>query len=151
MPINDPANWERRADGSQKGQGFLGLLQRPDGGISSELSIGVNLNGKEVEIPSLVPTLNPREIRHLLTANPSDPIPQPIVQKAVEFARSRAAQGLPYFAQDGEQYTSIYPQFQRVQMTAPGASYLTSSRSSDVPLSSPYALQALSQLVKQPE
>ena len=40
-----------------------GLLPFHDGRTSSELSIGVNIGGKEMEIPSLVPTLSPDEIR----------------------------------------------------------------------------------------
>ena len=32
-----------RADGTKKGSGWLGPLQRPDGRISSEISIGVDI------------------------------------------------------------------------------------------------------------
>lgn len=128
MPI-DPALWDRRGDGTTKGNGYLGLLQRPDGGVSSEISIGVNMNGQQVEIPTIVPTLNPAELRYLLSMDVSkDRIPPSIVQKAVDFAQHRAANGRPYFAQDGEQYTFLHPDVPRAQTTAPGASFLTTTR-----------------------
>jgi hypothetical protein len=48
-----------RADGTKKGTGFLGPLKRPDGMTMTEYSVGVNIDGKDVEIPTLVPTLTP--------------------------------------------------------------------------------------------
>lgn len=95
----DPASWDKREDGSQKGNGFLGLLQRPDGGVSSEISIGVEVNGKEMEVPTMVPTLNQKELDYLMTHKP-DPatMPKSIVQKAIAFAQQRMADGKPVFA-----------------------------------------------------
>lgn len=96
--------WEKRADGTEKGDGYFGVLTRPDGRVSSELSIGVNLDGKDTEIPSLVPTLSRSEVLSLLALDPEkDQTPQSIIDKAVAFARTRKQQGLPYFAQHGEQ------------------------------------------------
>ena len=57
---------ELRADGTPKGEGYFGKLKRPDGDVSTELSIGVNLGGKETEIPTLVPTLSEEEKNYLL-------------------------------------------------------------------------------------
>lgn len=86
-----------RPDGSRKGMGFLGQMPFHDGRTSTELSIGVNLGGKQTEIPSLVPTLHPDEIQHLLRGGEMTPS---IVQKAVEHARMRMQQGRPVFADD---------------------------------------------------
>lgn len=58
----------------EKGLGYFGKLKRPDGNVSTELSIGVNIDGKEIEIPSLVPTLTQEEIDYLL-GSPIDNIP----------------------------------------------------------------------------
>lgn len=89
-----------REDGTPKGSGFLGVMQRPEGGVSSELSIGVNIDGKETQIPMLVPTLTEEEVNYLLGGGkPTDAI----VAKAVEHAKTRMAQGLSPFAQEGEQ------------------------------------------------
>lgn len=96
-PGTDPS-W-KRTDGSQKGMGFLGPLRAKDGRTSTELSIGVNFDGKEQEIPSLVPTLSQDEINHMLGGNaPTDAI----VDKAVEHARMRMKQGKPVYAVPGD-------------------------------------------------
>ena len=89
-----------RADGTPKGPGFLGTLKRPDGKVSTELSIGVKLGGKEIEIPSLVPTLTKDEVNYLLEGN--KPTKQ-IVNKAVKHAKKRIAEGKSPFAQKKEQ------------------------------------------------
>jgi hypothetical protein len=85
-----------------KGSGFLGFLKRPDGKISTEISVGVPINGKETQIPTIVPTLNQQELDYLLN-NPiheGHPIPRGIIQKAVAHAQSRIAQGQSPFAGD---------------------------------------------------
>lgn len=82
-----------------KGQGWLGPLPRKDGGVSTEISIGVTIDGEEWEIPTLVPTLDYKERQWLVNNDISDPkkIPQPIVDKATEFARQRIKNGLSPF------------------------------------------------------
>ena len=90
---------EEKTKPRKKGQGFLGTLQRPDGGISTELSIGVNFDGQEREIPTLVPTLTEQEKNFLINGNaPSEEI----VTKAVNHARERISQGKSPFAQESE-------------------------------------------------
>ena len=92
---NAPRSYGKRADGTEKGQGFLGELRRPDGRISTEISIGVNIDGKEREIPTLVPTLSKDEIDYLLAGK--EPT-KDIVQKAVDHARKRIGEGRSPFA-----------------------------------------------------
>jgi hypothetical protein len=89
-----------RPDGTPKGSGFLGELKRPDGGVMTEYSVGVNIDGKEMDIPTLVPTLTQDEVNHVLTMKDSDPMPESIVKKAVEHAKGRIAQGKGPFADD---------------------------------------------------
>jgi len=98
-----------RPDGSQKGTGFLGVLKRPDGKVSTEISMGVIINGKETEIPTLVPTLNKNEIDFLLSPELDlnkklwqTPMGQRIVQKAVDHANKRISEGKSPFYQEGE-------------------------------------------------
>ncbi len=98
----------KRIDGTQKGLGFFGPLQRPDGDISTELSIGVGFDDRETEIPLLVPTLNQQEIDFLLSGGEAT---QEITGKAVSNARQRIGQGLSPFAQEGEQQTLPREQF----------------------------------------
>ena len=87
-------NGNLREDGTKKGGGFLGTLKRPDGNISTELSIGVNVDGEEILIPSLVPTLSPGEIDFLLEGNKPT---NEIIDKAVNHAMDRKKKGLGYF------------------------------------------------------
>lgn len=96
-----------RADGTKKGDGFLGVLKRPDGDVSTELSISVNIRGMETEIPTLIPTLTESEKKYLLTtppdkiftANPS--IFNGIELKAIKHAEDRISKGLSPFKEDG--------------------------------------------------
>jgi len=95
----DPTTFGNRPSGEAKGVGYLGVLARPKGGVSSELSMGVNFDGKETEIPLMVPTLNQKELDWLMTNQP-DPskIPETIKRKAVEHAVMRMKQGNSPFA-----------------------------------------------------
>jgi hypothetical protein len=93
-----------RTDGTKKGMGFLGLVKRPDGKVSSEISItsGDVIPGKETLIPTLVPTLTHPEVQHLLSGkyNPQarEGLDDIISMKAIDFARQRVAAKKPFFA-----------------------------------------------------
>ncbi len=102
-----PETYGLRPDKTKKGTGFLGELKRPDGRVSTELSIGVTFDGKETLIPTLVPTLDKDEIDYLLKSPTNSeifktPIGQRIMKKAIEHARSRITTGMSPFAQEGE-------------------------------------------------
>lgn len=84
----------RRTDGSLKGPGWLGSLKTPDGRTATEISIGVPIDGKETEIPLLVPTLTQPEIDSLLNGEQPN---EAMLRKAVEHARKRINQGLSPF------------------------------------------------------
>jgi hypothetical protein len=92
----------RRPDGSPKGAGFLGVLKRPDGGVMTEYSVGVEINGKEMDIPTLVPTLSNDEVQQILRMKETDRIPDSIVEKARAHAEKRLSEGKPVFATDDE-------------------------------------------------
>ncbi len=79
-------NYGLRENGTPKGKGWLGELPMQDGSnkVATELSIGVDFDGKETLIPSIVPTLNQEELTHLLSGG--EPTPE-IINKAVEHAR----------------------------------------------------------------
>lgn len=90
-----------RPDGTFKGPGFLGELKSASGDVMTEYSIGVNIDGAEMEIPTIVPTLTKKQINSILeTGEVSDDI----VQKAVEHARKRIKQGKnPFFGPEDEE------------------------------------------------
>ena len=94
---NNPASYATRNDGTQKDSGFLGPITDSQGNSMTEFSIGVNIDGKETEIPTLVPTLSPEEIEFLRTMQPGTPMPPAIVQKAVDHAKQRMQQGASPF------------------------------------------------------
>lgn len=83
-----------RPDGTPKGAGWLGELKRPDGGVSTELSISFSdvLGGKD--IPLLVPTLSPAEVQQVLKGG--EP-PRSAIDKAIQHAIQREQQGLSPF------------------------------------------------------
>lgn len=96
-------DYGNRPDGTPKGTGFFGELKRPDGGVSTEISVGVGINGKEVDIPLIVPTLTKKELNWLLKADIQSKdffskLPSSIMDKAYENAKSRINSGLSPFA-----------------------------------------------------
>jgi hypothetical protein len=114
MPKQDgtivPVGWtpnelDKRTDGSKKGNGFLGVLpiKYPDGstGVATEYSVGVNMDGQEVEVPTLIPTLTPEETNLMVTdvIPGRKQVPESVMRKAIEHARGRIGQGLSPFAE----------------------------------------------------
>ena len=98
-PYADPTRLDsyRHADPTQmKGRGFLGPLQNKRGQTMTEYSISIPINGKEVEIPSLVPTLSQQEIQMILNTGQ---ITEGMMQKARDHAIMRIQKGLPVFAE----------------------------------------------------
>ena len=96
-----------RPDGSQKGSGFFGLLQRPDGKVSTEISIGLDIGGKEINVPLLIPSLTFEELNYLLQSNVDSKdflknLPPSIMDKAYNHAEQRIKAGLSPFALPNE-------------------------------------------------
>ncbi len=107
---NPDIGYGRREDGSNKGRGFYGMLPRTDGqDQSSELSIGVNMGGRERTIPSMVPGLNAEQLRYLLSVQ--KPMRPDITQKAVDFAVQRQQQGKGPFAEPNEEGAYRVPRY----------------------------------------
>lgn len=101
----DPSMY--RKDGSKKSaRGFLGPVKNLETGKTmTELSIDVPIDGKEVQIPSMVPTLTAEEIKILQSRDwegKARELPRSITRKAAEHARKRMDAGLNPFYQDGE-------------------------------------------------
>lgn len=96
------ATYGKRPDGTPKGAGYFGEIAHPDNpsNFSTELTVGVNIGGKDMTIPLLVPTLTQQEIRAVLAGKESDAI----VKKAVDHALSRMKQGKTPYAEPGEYY-----------------------------------------------
>lgn len=100
-PADDPTISRKKST-----RGYLGPVENSaTGGTMTEVSIGVEINGVEMEIPTMVPTLTEEEINELanmeLEGNAKN-IPDSIKQKAVAHAKQRIAEGKSPFYQDGE-------------------------------------------------
>jgi hypothetical protein len=93
-----------RKDGTKKGAGYFGELKRPDGSVSTELSVGVDFGSGEMEIPLLVPTLDKDELNYLINNNPKpSEIPKSIMDKAIQHAIGRLKEGKSPFKTDGQE------------------------------------------------
>ena len=89
----------RRADGTVKSaQGFLGPMKTKDGRTMTEFSIGVEFNGKETQIPTLVPGLSQKELDSLK----EEIILPSTKRKAIKHAKKRMDAGKSPFYQDDE-------------------------------------------------
>lgn len=70
----------------------------------TEYTVGMNVGGREMDVPTLVPTLSRSELEYLRTANLEDPrmfeTPQgqSIIDKAYRHAEGRVASGQSVFA-----------------------------------------------------
>lgn len=109
MYLDTSKSMGKRQDGSEKGTGWLGVMKRPDGGISTEISMGTNINGKEVEVPLMVPTLDRKEIKYLLETPVESKafmknMPETIIKKAVEHANMRMSNGKSPFKMADEEW-----------------------------------------------
>lgn len=93
------APYGMRADGSSpKGKGYMGEIPNERGQNMTEYSMSVELNGKEQEIPLIVPTLDAKEIDTLKKVKNIGEVPRGIKQKAIQHAVSRLRQGKSPFA-----------------------------------------------------
>ena len=91
-----------RPDGSRKGKGWLGPLKSPNGHDVTEYTIGVPIGGKEMDIPSVVPTLTKQEIAQVLSAaDNGEGVPDAIRRKAIAHAEMMVKSGKSVFAPRG--------------------------------------------------
>jgi hypothetical protein len=102
LPLILKKDYGKRPDGSKKNTGFLGEIKLPDGSVATEYSTqskAVQVNGKQIDFPTLVPTLSKDEI--MLMQNDiipnKKPIPEAIMQKAIQHAKLRLDKKLSPF------------------------------------------------------
>jgi len=78
-----------------KGKGYFGLLKRPGGGFSTELSRESEINGKNVEYPLIVPGLSREQLDNMLSGGTPDAATEQIAR---QHAISRMNAGQSPFA-----------------------------------------------------
>lgn len=106
VPNPDASTFGKRPDGTAKGSGFFGVLKRPDGKVSSELSTDdpIDNSGKKVLHPLIVPSLTRPELDYLLSGQKGNQdMEQRIYKKSADHARERIKAGKSPFAGPGEQ------------------------------------------------
>lgn len=87
-----------RPDGTSKGDGWLGRLKRPDGRISTEISAGFELNGKEVLVPLIHRGSTKADLKYLLNTPEDSPeffdkMPKGLIDRAIGHAQERLKKG----------------------------------------------------------
>lgn len=98
----------KRADGSEKANGWLGLIPFKDSkgydSVMTEVSRAEEVNGRIIEYPLIVPTTTKDEIEILkkIMASGEGKIPASIEKKAHDFAVERDKKGLSPFASNDE-------------------------------------------------
>jgi hypothetical protein len=108
---DDPTSY--RSDGSMKGWGFFGPIANEvnGGGPSTEITVGVEIDGKEMEIPSMSESLTKDQLDRLLSLDlKKDIVPMDIVRTAQKDAVRRLKAGLPVFATKEEEGKTPRPQ-----------------------------------------
>ena len=103
-----------RADGAKKSaRGFLGPIKNlVTGGTMTEFSTDMEVDGRRIQIPTMVPTLSQEEIQYMQMMEPgkgfdiNNPFAKSIITKARSHAMDRLRQGKSPFYQDIEGYQS---------------------------------------------
>ena len=97
-----------RPDGTKKGNGWFGVLRNSKGQAVTEYSMqseAVKVDGKRIDFPMLVPTLNDAEKNAVLAASANEQYDKDAFasaeQKAVDHARARLADGKSVWADEG--------------------------------------------------
>lgn len=90
-----------RSDKTNKGKGYFGEMpMKEKDGVFTEVGASGNINGKEIDYPLVVPTLNKEELDFLASGawQHGTPIPESIQEKGRKHAEMRIAQGKSPFA-----------------------------------------------------
>ena len=99
---SEAPNYGKRPDGSQKGSGWFGEIKRPDGTVMTEVTAGIEINGKEADVPLLVPTLSAGQVETLRNMPMDAKPPKDILDKAAAWASQRERAGKSPYADQAE-------------------------------------------------
>ena len=101
--IGDPT---LRPNGTKKGKGFYGPLKTSTGKDMTEYSIGVEWDGAEHLLPTIVPGLSLKDKNYLLLNDGfgnDEKINKGITDNAIRYAQLRQKEGQPLFATEKEE------------------------------------------------
>ncbi len=92
-------------DGLPKQAGWRGVLSDGRGGVMTEVSVGANIDGREMEIPLIVPDSTEDDLQRIagIARGETKEVPADLVAKAAAFARRRIAEGKSAFYDGAEE------------------------------------------------
>lgn len=96
-----PVSYGAREDGTFKGTGW-DRLELPNGAFATEYSVGVNIGGTEMLVPTIIPRMTSadRQMMTKVITNRSE-IPREYMERVVAHAKQRLAAGQSPFKDDG--------------------------------------------------
>jgi len=101
---------KQRPDGSMKGSGWLGVHKTPSGRDVTEYSVGIEIDGKQMDIPTMVPGLTKAEVEQVITAAEYGEFPnRAVMDKAVSHARKMLAEGKSVYAPQNASQSPVGP------------------------------------------
>ena len=95
-------------NGTKKGKGWYGELHDSEGNIVTEMTVGINIDGEEVDVPAVNPILSEKQLTTLLGIKSDQPLPEDIIDTAVEYAIFRKQQGRGMYAEGNEVGSAEY-------------------------------------------
>lgn len=101
------ADWGDRPDGTPKNAGWRGIIPLPNGDVMTEVTIGVEIDGVETDIPLIVPSTTDDDLNIIASLAMGlidvSEIPQEIEDLAITWAEYRISENLsPYYNGDAE-------------------------------------------------
>ena len=97
----DPSHY--RPDGSPKGSGWLGTQKNSKGEDVSEYSVGVEIDGEEMDIPTLVPGMTDADKKEVVSSTEQGRFPSDdVIGKAVSHAKKQIEAGESPFNEPDE-------------------------------------------------
>jgi len=98
----------RYGTNTPKSSGYFGEIPLQNGSVATEYSVGQDIDGKNVEMPSIVPTLTKEELGHVMrSAETGSPLPNSVYEKSLAHAKDRISKGQSPFWQIPESYTPM--------------------------------------------
>lgn len=99
------AEWGTRQNGDPKNAGWRGILYDGEGGVMTEVSIGVQIDNQEVQIPLIVPATTNEQLDTIakIATDETVEVPIQLKNKALEWALERITENKSPFYNGDEQ------------------------------------------------
>lgn len=96
------SDYGKRADGSQKGDGYFGKVYAKNGkSFSTEIGVNEEVDGEDFHYPLIHPGMSKADLDHLVNGGKPS---KEMYDRAFDHAMKRKADGKSPFAEEGEKY-----------------------------------------------